>query len=118
MFRKVLWSNSHLCCLETSSSVHRSAGTASSIHSQRHFMHTGAGQFSRVGLVDLAETARPQLLLSQQEHSPAKVLDCASLRKAKISEDRRPTSVTQPAVPESYLYPPNIMCPSSILLQP
>jgi hypothetical protein len=37
LFRKVLWSDSHLCCLEVGSSVHRSAAAApntSQIHQQ------------------------------------------------------------------------------------
>ena len=48
LFRKVLWSNSHLCCLETSSSVHRSASTARS--TGKHFTDTPAVQFGRVGI--------------------------------------------------------------------
>jgi hypothetical protein len=36
LFRKVLWSNSRLCCLEISSSVPRSAGAARS--TRKHFM--------------------------------------------------------------------------------
>ena len=34
LFRKVLWSNTDLCCLEISSSVHRLADSSSSIHLQ------------------------------------------------------------------------------------
>ena len=34
LFRKVLWTNSWLCCQEINSSVHRLAGSGSSIHSQ------------------------------------------------------------------------------------
>jgi hypothetical protein len=34
LFRKVLWSNSCLCCLEISSLVHRLAGSGRSIHLQ------------------------------------------------------------------------------------
>jgi hypothetical protein len=48
LFRKVLWSNSRLCCLEIGSSVHRSAVAAPSYC--RHFTDTAAVQFSRVGL--------------------------------------------------------------------
>jgi hypothetical protein len=66
LFRKVLWSNSCLCCLEISSSVHRSAAAARSTH--KHFTDTPAVQFSRVRRANtnqqqwhyLAETARPQ----------------------------------------------------------
>ena len=66
LFRKVLWSNSHLCCLEISSSVHRSAVAARSTH--KHFTDTPAVQFSRIWISNmnqqrwhyLAETARPQ----------------------------------------------------------
>jgi hypothetical protein len=64
LFRKVLWSNSCLCCLEIGSSVHRSAAAAPSTH--KHFTDTPAVQFSRVGIAStnqqqwhgLTETAR------------------------------------------------------------
>ena len=49
LFRRVLWSNSHLCCLEISSSVHRLAAAAAR-SSWKHFTDTPADQFSRVGL--------------------------------------------------------------------
>ena len=110
MFRKVLWSNSHLCCLEIGSSVHRSAAAARSTH--KHFMDTPAVQFSRVRIVntnqprwhDLAETARPQP--NQHESAggtrisrEASVLCSASLNEVKIREDEdwRQRSVAKPA---------------------
>jgi hypothetical protein len=46
--RKVLWSNSRLCWLEISSSVHRLAVAAQS--TQKHFMDTPAVQFSGIRL--------------------------------------------------------------------
>jgi hypothetical protein len=66
LFRKVLWSNTYLCCLEIGSSVHRLAVAAQSTH--KHFTDTSAVQFGRVGIANrnrqwwhyLAETAKPQ----------------------------------------------------------
>jgi hypothetical protein len=61
LFRKVLWSNSRLCCLEIGSSVHRSAAAARS--TQRLLTDTPAVQFGSMGIANtnhLAETARPQ----------------------------------------------------------
>ena len=63
---RVLWSNSHLCCLEISSSIHRSAAAAQSTSKQ--FTDTPAIQFGG----DTRE-----------------VHGYASLSKAKISEDAR-----------------------------
>ena len=73
LFRKVLWSHSHLCCLEISSLVHRSTLTAQS--TCKHFTDLPAVQFSRVGIANtnqqwwhnLAETARPQPQLESAE---------------------------------------------------
>ena len=48
LFRKVLWSNSYLCCLGISSSVYRLAMADGSIH--KHFMDTPAVQLGRVRL--------------------------------------------------------------------
>jgi hypothetical protein len=48
LFRMVLWSNSHLYCLEISSSVHRLTVAARSTH--KHFSDTLAVQFGRAGL--------------------------------------------------------------------
>jgi hypothetical protein len=48
LFRKVLWSNSHLCCVEICSSVHRSTAAAQFTH--KHFTDKPAVQFGRVGL--------------------------------------------------------------------
>jgi hypothetical protein len=48
LFRKVLWSNSHLCYLEIVSSVHSLAAAAQS--TGKHFMDTPAVQFGRVGV--------------------------------------------------------------------
>jgi hypothetical protein len=56
------------------------------------------------------------------------VLSCTSLREVKIKEDLRPESIIQlplkasldqpPSLSvESYVYPPNIMCPSQVLSQ-
>ena len=58
LFRKVLWSNSCLCCLEINSSVQRSAVAAQSIH--KHFTDTWAVRFSCSVRIATAETARPQ----------------------------------------------------------
>ena len=78
LFRKVLWSNSHLCCLEISSSVHRLAAAARS--TCKHFTDTPAVQFSSVRIANtnqqqwhyLAETARPQPQLKSAGGTRAK----------------------------------------------
>jgi hypothetical protein len=46
----VLWSNSYLCCLEISNSVHRLTVAAPSTH--KHFTDIPAVQFSRVGIAN------------------------------------------------------------------
>jgi len=87
LFRKVLWSNSHLCCLETSSSVHQLAAAAQS--TLKHFTGTPAVHLGRVRIAkvnqqqchDLAETARPQPLLKFEGGTPEEVFSCASLRE-------------------------------------
>ena len=48
LFRKVLWSNFHLCCLEIGSLLHRLVVAAQSTH--RHLTDTPAVQFDRDGL--------------------------------------------------------------------
>jgi hypothetical protein len=48
LFRKVLWRNSCLCCLEICSSVHRLAAAARS--TRKYFIDTPAVQFGRVAL--------------------------------------------------------------------
>ena len=55
LIRKVLWSNSLLCCLEIGSSVHRLAVAARSIH--KHLTDTPAVQFSRVWLSNSGDTS-------------------------------------------------------------
>jgi len=61
--------------------------------------------------------------LSQQEGprgTPGQVLSCGSLREAKISEDLRPTSIAQLAVPAGQVclygvcHSPNIRCPPRV----
>jgi hypothetical protein len=42
VFKTVLWGYSCLCCLEISSSVHRLAGSGSSIHSQTIHAYTSS----------------------------------------------------------------------------
>jgi hypothetical protein len=66
LFRKVVWSNSYLSCLEISSSVCRSG--AADLSTQTHFTDIPEVQFSRVRIANknqqwwhkLAGTARPQ----------------------------------------------------------
>ena len=72
----VLWSNSHLCCLEISGPVHRLAAAARS--TCKHFIDTV--QFGRVRIANtnqpwwhyLVETARPQPLLESAGGTRAK----------------------------------------------
>ena len=94
LFRKVLWSNSHLCCLEISSSVHRSAAAARSTH--KHFMDTPAVQFSRVRIANrnqqqwhyLAETARPQPWLKSAGGTNRNTRRSSQLCLSQGSEDQ------------------------------
>jgi hypothetical protein len=66
LFRKVLWSKSHLCCLEIGISVHRLAAAARPTH--KHFMDIPTVQFRRIRIANrnqqlwyyLAEIVRPQ----------------------------------------------------------
>jgi hypothetical protein len=66
LFRKVLWSNSHLGCLEIGSSNLRTTAAAWSTH--KHFKDISAVQLGRLGITNtnqqqwhcLAETAKPQ----------------------------------------------------------
>jgi hypothetical protein len=66
LLRKVLWSYSHLCCLEVSSSAHRFSAAAWSTH--KHFTDTLIVWFSKVGMANtsqqqwhyLAETPSPR----------------------------------------------------------
>jgi hypothetical protein len=51
LFRKVLWSDFHLCYLEISSSVHKLAAAAQS--TRKHFMGTPAVQSSRAGIANM-----------------------------------------------------------------
>jgi hypothetical protein len=127
----VLWSNSHLCCLEISSSVHRSAAAA---NTYKHFTDLAAVLFSRVGRANRNQQQRkPSLSIgtSQQEGprgAPGEVLNCAS----QGSEDQRrhetnnsciassistPSSQAPSLSVKSYLYPPNITCPPQVLPQ-
>jgi hypothetical protein len=39
LFRKVLWSNSHLCCLEIGSSVHRTSMAALDLLANTSWIH-------------------------------------------------------------------------------
>jgi hypothetical protein len=78
------------------------AAVAQSTH--KYFTDTPAVQFGRVRLAAVV-TWQPglNLSLSQQEGPTGtpEVLGCASLGEVKISEDGRPTSVAQLAVPAS-----------------
>jgi hypothetical protein len=75
----------------------------------KHFIDTPAVRFSRVGLATVvtwlnrgrqAPASAGVSRRNQKEHQ--KALCCASLREVEISEDLRPTSVVQLAVPASH----------------
>ena len=51
LLRKVLWSNSHLCCLEISSLVYKLIVAAPSIC--KHFTDIVVVQFSRPGIANM-----------------------------------------------------------------
>jgi len=80
LFREVLWSNAHLCCLEIGSSVHSSEAAARSTH--KHIHGVGAANKSQQQWHYLAETAR-----EGPRGTPGEVLSCTSLREVKFSED-------------------------------
>jgi hypothetical protein len=67
LFRKVPWSNSHLCCLKISSSVHRSAGSSSSIHSQTPHRYTSS-LVTWPSRDSQASASAPVIKRDQQEH--------------------------------------------------
>jgi hypothetical protein len=136
LFRNVLWSNSHLCCLEISSSVHKLAEAAQS--TPYHFIDTIV-QFARVGVTAWINngdnTYQRQLGLrlntSQQEGSremSKEILSCTSLREAKISKDcethkhytasstNKPNS-TPVTVCWALFFSSNIPCPPHVLPQ-
>ena len=88
LFRRVLWSKSHLYCMEISSSGHRLADNSSSIHQQNtSLIHQQSSQ---------VESGQRQsgLSSSQQEGSagmPGEVMGCASFKEVKISKDMSET---------------------------
>jgi hypothetical protein len=51
LFRKILWSKSHMCYLEIGSSFHRLAAAAG--FSYKHFEDTSAVQFGRGGITNM-----------------------------------------------------------------
>ena len=98
LFKKVLWSNSQLCCLEIGSSGHRLAAAARSTHN--HLTDTPAVQFSEVGLAtavtqpsrDNQASASAQVRRRNTEGHQQKFSTVLLL--GKIWED---SSVSQPA---------------------
>jgi hypothetical protein len=120
LFRKFLWSISRLCCLKIGSSqVSRQQQLYPLTDTSNT---TPAVRFSRVRLATVVtRPSRDSQALTSQQEGPGGmpgVLRCVSLREMKISEDLRPTSVVQLAVPASqvlslllcwvHLYPPSI----------
>ena len=138
LFRKVLWSNSHLCCLEISSSVHRPMATAQS--TQKHFTDTPAVQFSRIWISNmnqqrwhyLAETARPQPWLKSAGGTNKNARRSSQLCLSQASKDQRrnethkhctasctskPSSASVTVHRVLFIPPPNITCPPCVLPQ-
>ena len=96
LFRKVLWSKSSLLCLEIGNSIYKSASSRS-LTISKHFMDTQAVQFGSVGLATvLTWPSRDNQVLDS-----ARGTRRASLRETKITEDRRPKSIAQIAIPVS-----------------
>jgi hypothetical protein len=135
----VLQSNSHLCRLETGSSVHRPARAARS--TCQHFTDTPAVQFCRVGIANrneqrwhyLAESARPQPWHKSAAGGTRRLARSSRLCLSQRREDQQrfktnkhchswlswlykqaQLSLSQSV--QSYLYPPNITCFSSTLV--
>ena len=107
LLRKVLWSNSCLCCLEISSSIYRVAGSRSSIH-KLYFTDTPAVQFSRVRIantsvalpnrVSQASASTPVSRRDQGQQELKEKFLALPLSKVKISEDSRSTIIGQQAL--------------------
>jgi hypothetical protein len=97
LFRKVLWGNSHLWCLEICSSFHRLAAAAQSTCT--YF----TGQISSSGGLTSQEQPGLNLSTSQQEGlgptgAPENILGYVCFNEGKISEDTGPISVAQLAL--------------------
>ena len=105
LFRKVLWSNSSLCCLEIGSSVYRLTAAAPS--TCKHLMEISGQQQP---WYDLAGITRPQLWLKPAggiRRNARSSLSAVSFSGNQISAktgDAQPLSLST----ESYVYPPNI----------
>jgi hypothetical protein len=99
LFRKVLWSNSRLCCLK--SSVHRLEGSGSSIHSNISRIHKQSSSEKWLAATvtgpsrDSQASASAPVSRRDPEGHQEKFLSCVSLRETKISKDSRPTRVAQ-----------------------
>jgi hypothetical protein len=135
LFRKVLWSNSHLCSLEISSSVHRLASAAWS--TGKHFTDTPAVQFSRVRIANKpAAVAQPSRNSQVSALAQVSRRDPEELRKSswlclsqlsKDSEDSRPTVLHSQLYKQAklssvtvhwvlFILPPNITCAPWVFL--
>jgi hypothetical protein len=121
LFWKVLWSNSSLCCLGISSSVHRLAVAAWSIC--KHFMDTPAVQLGRVGPA-IVVTWPSKESAGGTKRNPRCSLLCL-LGKWRSTKTGHPQALHSWLFQQaklcfchsidSYLYPPNIRCPPSAL---
>jgi hypothetical protein len=108
---KVLWSNCHLCLLELSSSVHRSAAAARS--TRKHFMDTPAVQFGRVRIANrnqqlwhtkqrqpgLSQQSKDQWSLKTHKHCAASSISKPSSASVTV----HPVLQTSPVLHGSYL---------------
>lgn len=107
LVRKVLWSNSCLCCLETGSSVHRSAVAAWS--TGKHFTDKPAVQFDRVRIATaVIRPSRDSQTQPQHKSAGGTSRNTSSLLcLSQGSEDqwRLRTSSAQLAIPASQAQP-------------
>jgi hypothetical protein len=114
LFRKVLWSNSHLCCLEIGSSVHRLAGSSSSTHLQT-LTDIPAVQFSRVWLATAvtppsrdSQTSALARVSRRDPEGHQEKFSAVPLSGKRGSAKIRHTSITLLAVPASQSLSPSL----------
>lgn len=114
LFRKVLWSNSHLCYLEIGSSVHRLGGSGRSTH--KHLMGTPTVQLGRIRLATMetgpsrdsqASTLARDSRRDQEEHQEkfSAVPLSGKQRSVKIQDPQHATSsVSKPSSSSSTVH--------------
>jgi hypothetical protein len=101
LFRKVLWSNSHQCCLEIGSVVHMLAAQSTC----KHLRDTPAVQFCRVRLANRNQQQWCEAAGGTAGTLEVKMRDPQALHSLLYKQAKLSLSL----LVKSYLYPPNIM---------